>query len=1592
MPCETCCPPGANGPGGSGAGGGCGPAGCGGISSGGSGPKKTASGASTGMPVWWVSEPYINLWISDEPLGYQPPYGPGVSFRLHYKQREQAAGSNNAVFSTGHRWNNLFLSYVTDQGTSPNQAKILLPGGGEFVMVPDNATVHYHTNLKMERVPATGTTTSFKVHHPDGSVDVYGNKYTAFISSNDTYFLTERIDPMGNKLTFAYTPASAPSSSNPVKLTTITDAASKTNTFSYAHGTFPNVITGITDPYSRSVTLGYDSNRRLTSITDVEGIYSSFGYSGSTHTITSMTTPYGTTSFSHSESIDPAYGLIRSLDITEPNGSHQLYLFKDETPQLSGYASGTAPNTSSFGYSSNFDTSNLHKRNSYHWGRQQYDNLSTTTIASFTTADYLKARTRHWLLDSFSEPSNTLSVERDPSPDPAGGSEGQVTWYDYYGKPNAYTVGSQRLPLFVARLIPDGPDAGTDPDTWFEYTILNGIGNVATNITTYSLANGTVDTRTELFEYAGNGIDLLKYWDAGGHLAVSNYFNAYHQILHSHNAVGERTEYLYDGSRRLISTKLPTGLFVTNLFNGDGFVSSVREFVLVSGSPSYLSTNSYTYDKGLVFSHLDERGLNVTNYYDNLQRLTGLLYPDGTYITNFYENLDLVKTLDRLGYTNTFGYNSVRQLTAHTNALGTVTRYGYCECGALGYVTNAWDTALEQVTHFVYDNQGRRTETYRPDGWSITNRYNLLGQVTNVADAISSVTNYFNNQGSLVLSSNAFGLLVKNVFDEEDRLIETIDQNGVKTTLTYDDLGRLRTRTWPANSAVEAFGYEQNVFGLRFYTNQLAKVTRYGYDAKGRKTYETNALGHVTQFIYSPAGDLNYLADGKAQLTQWVYDQYGQVTNKLDDSSNLLLTYQYDANGRMTTRASISKGQTQYAYDAAGNLTNVNYNVSPDIALAYDALGRLTNMVDAVGTSRFTWSTGNQLLSEDGPWADDTVSYSHTNNLRQSLALAQPGASPWAQAYTYDAAKRLQILASPAGTFAYNYHAGVDGVTASTRLLKGINLPNTSYITNSYDGLARQTATLLRNSADSGLNWHAYTYNAGNQRTLTIAYPNNRRVFYNYDDIGQLLKADGQEASGTIKPHEQFGYKYDAAGNLHQRTNNALVQTFTVDNVNRLTGGSRSGTLTVAGTTSSTASSVTVNGSAATTYTDFTFARTGLSLSDGNNTFTAVASDAFGRSDTNAVTVWLPAAPAFDYDLNGNLLSDRRRAFAYDDENQLISVTMTNQWRSEFVYDGKLRRKIRKEFIWDGTWWVQTNEVRYVYDGNLVIQERDGNNEPQVTYTRGSDLSGELEGAGGIGGLLARTDNGKLTDAHAYYHADGNGNVTMLLNGSQAIAAHYQYDPYGNLMNQRGPLAEANFYRFSSKELHPASGLIYYLYRYYEPNLQRWINRDPIGEWDGANLFRSFFNEPLGFVDDTGLQAVTTIIRVSVEVGVRVPPTPRVPGVSYPRTGPFPPRGLNENPFRPGDWGRINPQTKKWEPCWRFDKGKPGAPGWGGKDHFHYWGSKEHLPSPPPPFKWFQIPGVNKPPATLPVPPSVVVPPILVPPKPANPCPDGACA
>lgn len=509
-------------------------------------------------------------------------------------------------------------------------------------------------------------------------------------------------------------------------------------------------------------------------------------------------------------------------------------------------------------------------------------------------------------------------------------------------------------------------------------------------------------------------------------------------------------------------------------------------------------------------------------------------------------------------------------------------------------------------------------------------------------------------------------------------------------------------------------------------------------------------------------------------------------------------------------------------------------------------------MVDAAGTTRYAYNSVGLLTLEDGPWDNDAVSFGYTNTLRSTMSVqAATGGAETTFAYTYDTMGRLSTVSGPAGLSTYSYRPD------PSALVSKILYSNGAYITNSYTNTMLLAETALKNSGGTVLNSHSY-YRAGKPRIEHMERNTGSRLEYEYDGAGQLAAAKGSEGA-TPRSHERFGYKYDAAGNLQNKTNNQLIQSFEVNSLNQITNFSRQGYLTAAAMAWGTPTSASLNGSAATLYADDTFAAD-FSYNDGTNSYSAQVSDATGRTAEDSVTVVHPATLTFKYDQNGNLLTDGVRHFTYDDENQLTQVVVTNVTKSEFTYDTKMRRRIRKESVWVAGTWQFIQEARYVYDDLLVTQER--HYDPRlatatpiqlVTYTRGTDLSGSLQDAGGIGSLLARTESNSGSLQSAYYHCDNVGNITMLIDTNQSVVARYFYEPFGSVIASSGPLADANLYRFSSKEAHEQSGLVYYLYRYYEPRLQRWLNRDPIRETGGINLYTAVANNPIQGVDGFGL-------------------------------------------------------------------------------------------------------------------------------------------
>jgi RHS repeat-associated protein len=263
-----------------------------------------------------------------------------------------------------------------------------------------------------------------------------------------------------------------------------------------------------------------------------------------------------------------------------------------------------------------------------------------------------------------------------------------------------------------------------------------------------------------------------------------------------------------------------------------------------------------------------------------------------------------------------------------------------------------------------------------------------------------------------------------------------------------------------------------------------------------------------------------------------------------------------------------------------------------------------------------------------------------------------------------------------------------------------------------------------------------------------------------------------------------------------------------------------------------------------------------------------------GPAGEDAVTevtreVFVPASQqSFTHDADGNLTGDARWSYVWDGENRLSAVETSQvaanagapRRRIEFSYDGQSRRVRKQVFEWSvvGSQWSLVSSLRFVYDGWNLLAELDSLSTLTLTrsYAWGLDLSGSMQGAGGVGGLLFAEVHSpsSILLAPAF---DGNGNIIGYVDMTTgAKSATCEYGAFGETLIADGPAAELFPFRFSTKYTCSVSGLIYYGYRDYRPEIGRWLSRDPIEEQGGFNLYAYVRNNPINAIDPLGRDAI----------------------------------------------------------------------------------------------------------------------------------------
>jgi len=785
---------------------------------------------------------------------------------------------------------------------------------------------------------------------------------------------------------------------------------------------------------------------------------------------------------------------------------------------------------------------------------------------------------------------------------------------------------------------------------------------------------------------------------------------------------------------------------------------------------------------------------------------------------------------------------------------------GYGSSGARTLTTTAADGSYavnvysygQAVSVTRYDSTGAQLgqTTYGYDG---------QGHQSTVTDARNGATTYtFNNADQIVTTTTpAPG---------------TFGDPAQTTTTSYDTSLRAWKVVQPDGSSVTNVFLPTGEMGL--ICGSRTYPVGYSYDYGGRMKTMTNWSSFASQ-----AGP---------RVTAWNYDpQRGWLTGKqCPDGQGP--SYSYTDAGKPASRrwARTVAGSaliTTYAYDTAGALASVAYSDStPGVTYTCDRLGRQTTIVQGGITTTLAYSLTGEPLSESysgGPLDGLSVTNGYDSLMRRSiLTFKSQIANLGSNTYAYDAASRLATVSDGTGnTAGYTYLANSPLVSQITFTNSGALRMST---TKSYDYLNRLTHSRTVDSQGNLLSSFGYQLNSANQRTRSTMADGSYWV-YTYDNLGQVIAGNKYWADGTPVAGQQFDYAFDDIGNRiqtaaggDQNGNNLRVANYHANLLNQYTNRDFPGFANILGSANSNAT-ITVWGtngtySKAVRYGQYYRGEIPVNNSNGP-VYLAVTNLGVLQNGTNADTVttnignmFFPQTPeTFAHDADGNLTQDGRWTYTWDGENRLINMTSLSsipaaaKLRLDFAYDARSRRTQKIVSTWNGSTYVPQSTNLFLYDGwNLVAELR--NSQFAIrNYMWGLDLSGSIQGAGGVGGLLASTYYGAQT-TNCFAAFDGNGNVAALISAADSsVAALYEYGPFGELLRATGPMAHANAVRFSTKYQDDETGVLYYCPgRYRSASWGGWLSRDPMEEQGGLGLYGFVGNNALNAFDPFGFDIV----------------------------------------------------------------------------------------------------------------------------------------
>jgi len=643
---------------------------------------------------------------------------------------------------------------------------------------------------------------------------------------------------------------------------------------------------------------------------------------------------------------------------------------------------------------------------------------------------------------------------------------------------------------------------------------------------------------------------------------------------------------------------------------------------------------------------------------------------------------------------------------------------------------------------------------------------------------------------------------------------------------------RLAVLAFAAGAAftLPAFGAQDTIFtysydsqgNLKTSADPLGRVTDYSYDKLNRISQElrpeaiTGAGRPKTSYAYNGQSRLTKLTDARSLATQHAIDgvgnasetispDSGKTTRTFDKSGNILSetdaggvkrSYTYDALGRRLKMLDAA-GATiaSYSYDSAANGKGKIAKVTEygiDLAFSYDSMSRVS------GT---TWTFAGDTAHAAGSELSK-VQYSY-GTAGTAVGKVQTITYPSGNTakYSYDAAGRVVGIAwTPAGGTTQDIVKSVKYHPAGLAL--GWTWGNGSIYTRSIDLDGRITKYPLGDTSAA---------NAGDPKKAGLV----RLVTY---DAGSQIKAYTHvNGSGAVKPAFDHSYSYDGLGRLTTFSQNATSQSYAYD-----AGGNRT-KLTVGGTSYS---GYVIDPASNRT------SKAGLPGGD-----VSYAHSAAGVRD-------LVTAPG------------KVTKFTLNTAGRISSIAVNGNSAASYQYDGLGRRVLKSSQN------LQVASTRYAYDleHRLLSERSDVNGVTFAEYVYLGDTPVAVIRNNRVELNPNGVPNTNVYSGEIDYIFSDQINTPRVITRATDNVILWRWDsadPYGAAAPNNNPVGAGAVsfvnLRFPGQVADLESGLHYNVFRYYDPQLGRFVSPDPIGQDGGLNLYAYVGGNPLSFVDPLGL-------------------------------------------------------------------------------------------------------------------------------------------